>query len=451
MGDGAQGAGAVLLRGPESELLALALALTCTAGRLRERWWWRALGVSTLQEPARALARRWVESAGAVPAALELLARRREAAAAVAALGGEGAAEVLAAVVRVFALPPLDLPAGGRAGTAAGGAVRSRAAACRAAPAAGRRACVTALARGRARGVRRAARCAGVGTRAARARARAPPRAGARALRAVGRGAGGGPRRAAGRVAHGGCDGDEAGAVPRGAPSGAPSGVPGDAAAGPAGAFAPGVRAAGRGGETPRGRHDGLFAIPQADTPPAAVVVHTELGGVLFLANVLLALGVYGDFASPRRPGVELDFWLCLRLLAARLLAPRPQLRDPLWPLLRDLAADEPSASARLRSGARGRRRSTPADVPGWRASPVEAASTRGSRGSRSACAPIFARPASSPPALLRRAARVELSATRVDVDFDLAGHPIEIRMAGLDRDPGWIPAAGRSLAFRFA
>ena len=35
--------------------------------------------------------------------------------------------------------------------------------------------------------------------------------------------------------------------------------------------------------------------------------------------------------------------------------------------------------------------------------------------------------------------------------ELSLAALPIAIRLAGLDRDPGWIPAAGHAVAFRFA
>jgi hypothetical protein len=35
-------------------------------------------------------------------------------------------------------------------------------------------------------------------------------------------------------------------------------------------------------------------------------------------------------------------------------------------------------------------------------------------------------------------------------INFALAELPIEIRIAGLDRDPGWVPAAGRFIAFHF-
>jgi hypothetical protein len=42
------------------------------------------------------------------------------------------------------------------------------------------------------------------------------------------------------------------------------------------------------------------------------------------------------------------------------------------------------------------------------------------------------------------------VTATRVDVVFELKRLPLEVRMAGLDRDPGWVPAAGRFVAFHF-
>jgi hypothetical protein len=42
------------------------------------------------------------------------------------------------------------------------------------------------------------------------------------------------------------------------------------------------------------------------------------------------------------------------------------------------------------------------------------------------------------------------VTATHVDVLFQLAGLPVEVRLSGLDRDPGWVPAAGRFVAFRY-
>jgi hypothetical protein len=64
----------------------------------------------------------------------------------------------------------------------------------------------------------------------------------------------------------------------------------------------------------------------------------------------------------------------------------------------------------------------------------------------------IGARRASAAAAvMLRRPARVVLSPGRVDVTFALDELPVAIRIAGLDRTPGWIPAAGRHLEIHFA
>jgi hypothetical protein len=51
---------------------------------------------------------------------------------------------------------------------------------------------------------------------------------------------------------------------------------------------------------------------------------------------------------------------------------------------------------------------------------------------------------------LCRIPARIAFTPTHLDVFYSLDHHPIEIRLAGLDRDPGWIPAAGRYVRFHF-
>jgi hypothetical protein len=51
---------------------------------------------------------------------------------------------------------------------------------------------------------------------------------------------------------------------------------------------------------------------------------------------------------------------------------------------------------------------------------------------------------------LCRQPARVFVTAARVDVMFALNQLPIEIRRSGLDRDPGWVPAAGRFISFHY-
>jgi hypothetical protein len=52
---------------------------------------------------------------------------------------------------------------------------------------------------------------------------------------------------------------------------------------------------------------------------------------------------------------------------------------------------------------------------------------------------------------LLARRASAHVTTTHVDVMFSLADLPVEVRLSGLDRDPGWVPAAGRFITFHFA
>ncbi|MCP3137352.1 hypothetical protein [Pyxidicoccus xibeiensis] len=46
--------------------------------------------------------------------------------------------------------------------------------------------------------------------------------------------------------------------------------------------------------------------------------------------------------------------------------------------------------------------------------------------------------------------ARIHLTDTHVDVVLELAQLPLAVRLAGLDRDIGWLPSAGRHLTFHF-
>ena len=50
----------------------------------------------------------------------------------------------------------------------------------------------------------------------------------------------------------------------------------------------------------------------------------------------------------------------------------------------------------------------------------------------------------------VRHRARVELGATELRLRFALADLPLPIRYAGLDRDIGWMPAAGLGIYFEY-
>ena len=51
---------------------------------------------------------------------------------------------------------------------------------------------------------------------------------------------------------------------------------------------------------------------------------------------------------------------------------------------------------------------------------------------------------------MFERNASVTVTATHFETTFRLADLPFEIRQSGLDRDPGWIPAAGKYIKFHF-
>jgi hypothetical protein len=53
-------------------------------------------------------------------------------------------------------------------------------------------------------------------------------------------------------------------------------------------------------------------------------------------------------------------------------------------------------------------------------------------------------------PLVCRHQAQVRLTPTHLDVFFALAELSIEIRLSGLDRNPGWVPAAGSFIAFHY-
>jgi hypothetical protein len=49
---------------------------------------------------------------------------------------------------------------------------------------------------------------------------------------------------------------------------------------------------------------------------------------------------------------------------------------------------------------------------------------------------------------VVERHGRIRVTASRIEVTFELASLPIAIRLSGLDRNPGFVPAAGLSIAF---
>lgn len=223
----------------------------------------------------------------------------------------------------------------------------------------------------------------------------------------------------------------------------------------------------------------------------------TAFGGVFFLVNALQALELYPDFTRPAEKGLgPSPFWLLDRL--ALWLLREAYRRDPLHRWLASVGepGDLPRTweadlrwLAGLPPGVHGLRRSRTRtilwDVRGFAlvdapASPPRACRNwlrhyRSSGLLQPRLPPLPSRRLPRDPgqrwiaclgeflcwrlalagegigsASLRLPARVAWDEERVTIGFDLATLPIELRLAGLDRDPGWLPAEGRSLSFRF-
>jgi hypothetical protein len=223
--------------------------------------------------------------------------------------------------------------------------------------------------------------------------------------------------------------------------------------------------------------------------------VPTRLGGVFYLVNVIELLGLGEDVAPPLFDLVTLlgrallddvvedPVWELLDELAgrppdeppgARFVPPREHRLPPVW--CRPFRARDPwsFAATTERLVAEHPAGFCVLDVPRDDTAPAEQAARE--LAPYGVVALVAAEPTptsdwlgrlaaylrrrlalalSVPPAgagafLLRHRARVHVTATHLDIVFSLQELPLAIRLAGLDRDPGWVAAAGRFIAFHF-
>lgn len=153
------------------------------------------------------------------------------------------------------------------------------------------------------------------------------------------------------------------------------------------------------------------------------------------MLNMALAWGLYGDFTQPQHRGLGVSPWQFLHAAGVALLG-RGFRADPLAGWLR---AQAPFVSPSPWPPGSGRARGRPNELSVWWP-PM-----------RQRLAEVM--DLAAPEALhlsLSLRARVRCTPDRVDVHLSLLDLPLRIRIAGLDRDPGWIPAAGRDVRFHF-
>lgn len=195
-----------------------------------------------------------------------------------------------------------------------------------------------------------------------------------------------------------------------------------------------------------------LASAPDLLLWPQPQMLLSRQARVLMLVNCLLGDGIYPDFTRPRDPGFPLPIWSLLPLLAEALIGPAAR-ADPLWPCLSQrgqalprralaaLADDWPLPVQSLR--ARRLRHAGRHSLQRWVAGYAELL--------RGRLQTVLGLPrAGIGQALQGPPARLWLSAAEIVVEFALDAHPVEWRLTGLDRDPGYLPSAGCSLRFRF-
>jgi hypothetical protein len=266
--------------------------------------------------------------------------------------------------------------------------------------------------------------------------------------------------------------------------------------------------------ETPRSPASPAAAAPRPFFGgDAGETLRTGFAGIFFLANLALRLDLYGDFSRPLHRGLDLPFWDFIALAGEALAGPALR-DDPVWALLAALAGRpersqpgrgwQPPGEWRLmpewlapfpgtqpcrwqaRSGRlwvmhpegftvldlplRGRSAREVLAIEGLAEVVPEpssgtglSAETAGPRRlrrwlgwlapylrARLRLALGLSGDTDPGPFLCRHAGRLETGTATLDLRLSLDRHPVQIRIAGLDRDPGWIPAAGRSIRFHF-
>ncbi len=252
-----------------------------------------------------------------------------------------------------------------------------------------------------------------------------------------------------------------------------------------------------------------IETTPAAPTP-STQWIETAFGGLFYSINVVLYLKLYGDFSTPREPGLELPLWDFLALLGETWfgLAFR---EDALWTVLATLADRPPEHRPGLDISAPDTWRLSPQalrafpedgiwswridaerlyvwhpagfcllDVPAegditaqlaTETSPYTTPFTLSAADSLILDSALAGWPrwfnwllpflearlkraftSNDQPAdkLCRYPARIIWTDSHLDIYFKLDDINLSLRQAGLDRNPGWVPIAGRFIAFHF-
>jgi hypothetical protein len=224
--------------------------------------------------------------------------------------------------------------------------------------------------------------------------------------------------------------------------------------------------------KTPRAR-GADHPVPDAPSPPEIITaeppaptnidrrtITTDYGGLFFVLNAFLSLRLYGDFTRPGDGLKGLSPFELMHMLATRWFGASFK-TDPIAALLITLAGLEP-----------GDRPGRLFEPPQWAVPddwllpwsgvkrpgfPLTDHRTptrqRWINNLSRYLAARLKRALDTPDAVAitcTQPARIVIDGDRINIHFPLADHPIALRFAGLDRDPGWVPAAAHFIEFSF-
>jgi hypothetical protein len=158
------------------------------------------------------------------------------------------------------------------------------------------------------------------------------------------------------------------------------------------------------------------FVAPNL-APLNDVTIETELGGLFYLLNLALFMEIDSND--------DFSIWDFVEIVGKEI--DHENIDDAIWELLRNFA---------------GRDDEDELITPPWLADllPHIRARLHLALGIDDDLASI----------LLYHHAKISITPTHAHVFFSLADHPIEIRLSGLDRNPGWVPDAGRFITFHY-
>src|SRR5215213_4983383 len=177
-------------------------------------------------------------------------------------------------------------------------------------------------------------------------------------------------------------------------------------------------------------------AFLSQSVPIEAFTIETELGGLFYLINLAIFLEIYSDFMSPvEKFHDDLSIWDFVMIVGSEINGGR-DLDDPIWTGLQDLQdVQNHENPVNLEN---------PVNKPTWLTDLLPHIKAR------LVLALGLDTEDSLAQILLHHYAKVTITPTHLDVFFSLTDHPIELRLSGLDRNPGWVPAAGRFIAFHY-